>query len=188
MIKITYGFLLIFLLHGMVACKDDLPKPTTSGANTFGCKINGKSWVPEGGTLSNIEPIVARYQNNVLRIAAKTANQKDNINIYIYIKDITDVGEYPINFNTASPPWGPQNTSYGIYDHIDKTYLDPITKSYGKYTFYATNANHPGKVKITRFDKNAKIVSGSFEFTAEELNTPGQLVTLSKGRFDLHWD
>lgn len=36
----------------LLACdrKDPLPKPTQEGKNTFGCKIDGKPWVPDGGT------------------------------------------------------------------------------------------------------------------------------------------
>lgn len=42
-----------------LACqKEKLPKLTEEGKNTFGCKVNGKNWVPHGGGgFSGIPPV-----------------------------------------------------------------------------------------------------------------------------------
>jgi len=187
MVKVKLFATLLFWLFLLVGCNDPLPRPTKKGKDTFGCKINGKRWIPEGGVLSNLKPLVARYDGNILRIQANTANKKANTTISLYLEKVSGTGEYPINFTTNVPPFGTSYTSHGIYDHVDKTYLDPVSKIYGKHSFYATNAKYPGKVKITRLDASTKIVSGTFEFTAEEFNTPGQTVKITSGRFDIHW-
>lgn len=179
-------WLIFFTLSG---CKDDLPKPTKKGADTFGCKINGKSWVPEGGSnIVYVVPVKAYYRNNNLSISAFTVNKKEGINISFYIENMIGIGEYPINVNAMVPPWATQFTSHGIYKHNDRTYYDSVTGSYGKSTFFATNSNHPGRVTITRFDMDEKIVSGTFEFTAEGWNTSGQTVKITSGRFDTRWN
>jgi len=179
---------MLCLLLLFTACDEPLPRPTKKGKDTFGCKINGKNWVPEGGEfLSSVKPLVARYDGNILRIDANTANKKNNTSIYLYLEKVTGTGEYPINFITDVPPFGTSYTSHGIYYHVDKTYLDPVTNSYGKRSFYATNAKYPGKVNITRLDSSTKIVSGTFEFTAENRDNPGQTVKITSGRFDTHW-
>lgn len=70
--------------------KDQLPGVTQEGNNTFGCKINGKNWVPHGGGgFSGIDPVYGGYQatysfsttsNNVF---IEAYEGKSSINIYL---------------------------------------------------------------------------------------------------------
>lgn len=185
-VKLLVTFLYCLLL--LIGCNEPLPRPTKKGKDTFGCIIDGKRWIPEGGEfLSSIKPLVAWYDGNILRVEANTANKKNDTSIFLYLEKVSGTGEYPINFTTNVPPFGTSYTNHGIYYHIDNTYLDPITNSYGRFTFYATNAKYPGKVKITRLDTSSKIVSGTFEFTAEDRDNPRQTVKITSGRFDTHW-
>jgi len=169
-----------------LSCEESLPRPTKKGKDTFGVKINGRNWLPETG-LFGPDPTSARYGNSRLTVHAAKTNKNTNEYIYIYIENITKPGEYAINFNTLPPPLGTSYTNYGTYSHNDKMYQDPVTGQLGKYVYYTTNANHKGKVKITKLDIDKKIVAGTFEFTAEDYNNSNQTVKLTKGRFDLNF-
>ncbi|MBO0356924.1 hypothetical protein J0X19_03115 [Hymenobacter sp. BT186] len=52
---ILYPSILLAALLGLSQCKQDAPSPlsqlppaTQTGANTFGCLVNGKPWTPQG--------------------------------------------------------------------------------------------------------------------------------------------
>ena len=49
--------------------------------------------------------------------------------------------------------------------------------------FY-TNSNYYGVVTFTKFDTENGIMSGTFEFQAQELNSE-EIVNVTEGRFDL---
>ncbi len=45
--KIMKKILFVTLAVIMLGCIEILPKPTESGKNNFGCKINGEKFIPE---------------------------------------------------------------------------------------------------------------------------------------------
>ncbi|MBO0360714.1 hypothetical protein J0X19_22325 [Hymenobacter sp. BT186] len=51
---------------------------------------------------------------------------------------------------------------------------------------YRTGPTATGRLIVTRFDTVARIVAGTFEFTAERANAP--TVRISEGRFDLKFN
>ncbi len=63
--------------------KDPLPKPTQEGLNTFGCKINGKNYVPKGRSslTVKIEALIVRYGSNK-SLSISTASDEGDIYIY----------------------------------------------------------------------------------------------------------
>jgi len=138
------------------ACEESLPRPTKKGKDTFGVKINGNNWLPETG-LFGPDATKARFGNGQLWISAAKTNKNTNEYIYIYIENITKPGEYAINFNTLPPPLGTSYTNFGTYDFHDKMYQDPVTGQLGKNVYYTTNANHKGKVKISKLDSGKKL-------------------------------
>ena len=52
------GICLLFLLS---ACDEKLPKPSTKGANTFACKVNGESWIPDASRSFNGKKITLSH-------------------------------------------------------------------------------------------------------------------------------
>ncbi len=57
----SFSFILLFLL--LLSCKKEkLPKPTQQGKNTFGCKVDGKLFVPKDVITVPVTPgLIAFY-------------------------------------------------------------------------------------------------------------------------------
>lgn len=156
--------------------KDRLPGLTQEGKNTFGCKINGKNWVPHGGGgFSGIEPVNGGYQatysfnttsNNVFILAY---NGKTNINIYL--RSVEKAGVYPLEFNTLDVTNQRNPFNYGYFQAEDGSE-------------YLTNRECTGKVNVIKADTLNNIISGTFYFTAINKNT-GEKVKITDGRFDI---
>lgn len=87
------------ILVGLSSCKkqkiEPLPEASQTGANTLGCKINGKNWVAQdsdepfnraygvdGGYLANVSSYPT--QNNVWILA----RQNDGSKLQIYLRDV----------------------------------------------------------------------------------------------------
>lgn len=185
------GICLLFL----IGCDEPLPRPTKKGKDTFGCKINGKNFVPNGGGMfSGMKPLIGGYYegDKALEIHA-FGREEDNsgiksiTSIDLYAENVTGTGTYPINFDTNPPPNGINYTSYGAYDFEDRKYLDPNTGIFGKSYTYITRAALPGKVKITKLDRSLKVISGTFEFEAVNVQDPDDVAKITKGRFDISY-
>lgn len=148
--------------------KEKLPKLTQEGKNTFGCKINGKNWVPKGGGgFSGIPPTGGGFYYNKNTIYIRAYN--DNESIQFYLKDVFNAGVYLFNTTTLPMPDNLYPESYGLYSNANGTYV----------TTYA----YTGKVTISNRDTINSIVSGRFEFTA--VNSSGKTVKITDGRFDI---
>jgi hypothetical protein len=176
MVKNAFYLFPVIFLCGLIACEKDLPKPTKDGKNTFGCKVNGKSWVPNGIMGPTPSPPVSLtyslYKDDYsVRIHAirRIKGIKDNIDIHL--NNVNKPGTYSLNSDKTNCPWPLKCENYGRY----YTY-DPDSD-------YITSAQIGGTVTITRADTVAKIVSGNFSFKA--VDQGGNQVTITKGRFDV---
>jgi len=172
----------IILLLSFFSCKKStpsvtLPPITETGANTFGCNVNGQVWVPyfrcfNGGNelIYNIQPI---YNTSTLPIfiSINAGNYANGETFFIF----------------------QQNSSYS--DHIYGTgnivdsLLIHFIASGTEYTNYQINPgqNSPRYLQISKLDTVNKILSGTFAFTLYGvigINTLDSVV-VTEGRFDL---
>jgi hypothetical protein len=172
-------FLLALLALSLAGCKkdvDELPEPTQTGANTFGAKVDGEFWVPQGFGIVPTAPLIeARYSgNNSVVINARNFGSSPNETEFeLYLLNVTGTGTVLLNQNTSNYP--NQSASYGYYV---KRKIRPLFE-------YLTSAQHTGRVDITRLDKDANIISGTFEFRGADKTDPSQTVTVTEGRFDV---
>jgi hypothetical protein len=146
--------------------EEQLPAATRSGANTFGCFVNGKAWVPSG-----VDPTSGGFfgtPDGKRNIFIKAYSNTDYIEIYL--KQIAQTGTYYLNKNTGVRPNFIYPESYGAY------FING-----GSYS--VTDSSHNGVVKITYADTTSGIVSGTFEFIAKNIQT-GDLINIINGRFD----
>jgi len=163
----------------LLSCKKEvkeLPPATQTGANTFGLKLNGEMWVPQGfAGIPDSDLLKARLLGNVLIVTAQNfSSSPTETEFEMKIYGVTGTGTYLLNTNTSYPN-GP--SSYGY--HV-KRRLTPLDE-------WITSVVQTGSVNITRLDTAAHIVSGAFRFNAENLLNAAQTISVTEGRFDIKY-
>jgi hypothetical protein len=159
-------FMALFLLIStltLIHCNDPpplteiekLPPKTQSGKGTFGCLVNGKSWV-----VKNSYHTVAIYQNEFLQFGADEDSKAENFLLGI---------NSPIEENVAYPIRSSSNSVYTSY--------------YSKKCDYLNEDMISGEIIITNFDPNNRVVSGEFEFIT--VKDDCDTIKVTDGRFDL---
>lgn len=140
---------------------DQLPPATQTGANTFGCLINGEPFV-----VSNTSNQSAIYQGNLLQISATFENSNSDQSIAFNLLNPLNINEtYTFNNNAYKAGYSYiSNNITCIYD-FDKTYQ--------------------GVINFTKIDTINFIVSGTFEFSTITENC--QDIKITNGRFDLQY-
>jgi hypothetical protein len=168
---------LVCLTFSLVTCKqtDVLPRFTQDGKNTFGCLINGKSYVPNGGSgFMPSKPIVGGFFGifaNVYKVGVYVfTNSKDKKSISLYLNDFK-LGVHTLNNYTGTQPGTLTPKDYASY-----------ISSEGDE--YVTSSKYTGQVNIIKADTTTGVVSGSFEFTAA--TKTGEIVSITDGRFDVN--
>ena len=164
------GLCLVVILS-TIYCKKDrfsLPPETTSGAMTFGCKVNGKVFVPRDG---NGKPgIFCQYVNLgsgegggwFLNIPA--TNWKSSPIESIHIETDSLLVEEGATYDFKNQKGYPR-------------------AFYFKTTTYLKGDTASGRLHITKHDRNNRILSGTFEFAGT--NNSGENVHITDGRFDI---
>jgi hypothetical protein len=187
LINLKLNSVLIFsvLLSISVGCNKDKPEPepkelelppaTTSGNNTFGCKINGEVYLPKG--VWSAKGITSPVYFS------------DEGGFGFDVRNFSDF-EYP-TFVSIYVPTG--IFGVGIYEdfafsnnqvvefEID-TIIDGNPAKFDQS--YITDTTMYRKIEITRLDLSKGIVSGLFEFTAVYPKTEKR-ISVTEGRFDL---
>ncbi len=146
---------------------DQLPPATQTGANTFGCLINGQVFVPKGSTNMGkpnyrvmVDPTYNDGQFSVNCYAVINAN---DIRFLDFGSDsIKSVGIYALTSKgRLRVAWSGGNCSTSVYDTI----------SYKR-----------GYLKITRYDLSNSVFSGEFEFFYKPPTC--DTIKITSGRFD----
>jgi hypothetical protein len=172
--KKSIPFLFASILFFAASCKKDdplntdkLPPATTSGKNTFGCKINGKVWLPAGGTLWD-SPISAKHDMGWVGCDQ----------LYIGVKrvigdDTADIDQHLI-LNVWCPALGENTITPG-----DGVFID-----FNNCGYYRVDTLSPYILSITRLDSINFIASGTFELTVINDDCEDTL-RITEGRFDV---
>ena len=159
--------------------EDTLPPATQTGANTFGCLIDGVPYAPIGyqGIGGWVLPAKGGYQGQL-----NNAPTRNNVIIFgnnegarfnIYVRSVDKVGTYPLNFDTNPGYLYPEN--YAVFYKRVNDFREDV---------FTTTSQVTGSVTFTRADTISKIVSGTFEFKAKNV-VDGKIITITNGRFDL---
>ncbi len=160
------------------SCKKEiksLPEETQSGSGTFGAKVNGENWGPLKAGIMPTAPILeARFagDNSVFINARNFSRTPVETEMEIYLKNVTAPGTYPLNQNTAATP--SQSASYAYY----------IKRNLNIEDEWITSSVATGQVVVTKIDIPARIISGTFQFTANA-RFGSAPVTVTEGRFDV---
>lgn len=170
-------FIALLVLCMMSGCKkpkggvepqDDpeLPPKTQTGANTFGCRVNGVAWLPKGSPFTTPRLTAwydPTYRNGTLNVTANLVTNQGIESIVLGSDSLKSTGTYPL-----TRPNKQEAMFYGIRNECQ---------------FYQ-GASHEriGTMIITKLDLQNYIVSGTFEFT---LRKPECTVVVTNGRFDI---
>jgi hypothetical protein len=148
----------------------ELPPITTTGANTFGCYVNGKLWLPGGGW----PYLSADYANGYLGIRA-------------FRNDLPIEENDPFE-SSSSMAIHVQELAQLSVKHLLST---RTSKSFGQFngvmtcSGLLTDSTFTGKLEILRLDSINAIVSGTFEMTF--YNEGCDTIRITDGRFDIKY-
>lgn len=172
----NYLFLLpLFVLLSFSCTKNkketgpQLPPLTQTGAGTFGCKVNGRIYLPGGnGYLNFAGP------NPTFSIG----NMGGKFKLWIS----ADVRNEPKEAFSVSVPYDKRHGTY------QTEYTYPYGASFQGFVggidtvgFYGTDSTHIVRVTVTNF--TTKTISGTFE--GQMRSKAGIEVHITEGRFDL---
>jgi hypothetical protein len=169
------------MLLCIAACKKDnnatLPPETQTGAGTFGCKINGKVWVPRGADFNSGGNIVANYiysypTSPVGYSFAFSATDFDTNPLTFFSLGIDSLKVTEgLKLRLVTGRKGSAAGNYWIGNDFRKTYI----------TVDSLN----GEIYIKKFDEINLIASGAFWFDA--INSYGEIIHVTEGRFDVKY-
>ena len=155
------------------------PEVTTQGLNTFGCKINGKEWVPcvdMYAVWSNLRPLDCRV----------TESDGSNALSLSLIRSIQDT--------TFSDTNSDMLISMGLWPLMEGIQNVPVDFDYAaidvfsfeephiRYEIIDTTSNN--FFNIIRLDTSKNIISGTFQITVID-EASGKKIELTEGRFDI---
>jgi len=178
--------LLLLPLMSMTRCALEpappftLPAATTEGANTMGLVVNGRTWRSfdgeyGGGIDGNLH---GRYNH---------ASGHFELDAWLRAKDISESFDL-----TLDSLWQP-----GTYATTYRRESAATLRGTRALMFRANDSDEPystqergsaGSITITRLDTVQRIVSGTFSGNLYRPGTRTKSVSITDGRFDLHYN
>jgi hypothetical protein len=193
-------FALLVLTFTLTACSSDdtniedrLPPETQTGANTFGCIINGNLLLPRSGNNSIVFPqsgailwgAGAPNPTAYFELEIKDYKSPKTASFLFHMHDIValGLGSYVIDESN-----GMRDIDGFPHHYIYCTVFDNNTNSYQKYVSYTDS----GSFTITKLlsntanNNNGWIISGTFACKLRNINNPNNEIEIKKGRFDIN--
>lgn len=167
----------IFLLNGcdkdgqIFAGKDQLPPETQTGANTVGCLVNGKVFLPHQQGINSPVNCFYQFVSGEYYFAMFFGDMRGT--------GIEDVGFYTNKIEIKTGQTYTLNQGYNPDKGGGAEYYTDLNNK------FSTNLINIGELKITRIDVSKSIVSGTFWFDA--INSKGEKVEIREGRFDWNY-
>jgi len=171
--------LLFFMSLTLGSCSNDddnnssqsLPPETQTGANTVGCLVNGKVFLPHKEGIN--APVNCFYQF-----------VDDEFYFTMAFSDLRNGGIETVNIFTTATELEQDQT------YILNQGYTPILGGGAEYYLklsnkFSTNTTQTGELTITRNDLSNSIISGIFWFDA--INEAGEVVKIREGRFDWNY-
>ena len=178
--KNLFAFTYLSIICIFAACNHDddkpktelekLPPATQTGAQTFGCLIDGQAFVPPN------------FGSNAPSAFYQFVDGAYTLSIY----GSTDGGPNlkSINIGCLDMPLI-QETTYLLKEEMANNYFGEYNIGGGITFSGASFTQNPGTLTITRFDAVNFIISGTFEFTV--LDDNGAEIKITEGRFDMQY-
>lgn len=170
--KTLLKYICLMMLFGTTQCTKQysLPAETQTGAGTFGCKLNGKVWVPKGSDGYSGQNTQRGYSYNGCHFILSSTNY-----------DNDPLSTFVIGFDSACAQVGvPIKLAGGLKGQGGARYFT-IGYSSTDNTEFGTNDSITGELLFTKY--SPPITSGTFWFNA--IDTAGKIIRVTEGRFDV---
>jgi hypothetical protein len=188
---------LLFLTTLIISCSSDdsssdpasrLPPETQTGANTFGCIIDGKILLPRSGNTSQVNPLSGAdltrgyptFDYYELEVIDYKSNPRASLFLHMHNAVANSIGTYVIDNSNGQ-------TSIDGFEHhyLHCNIYNSEKKSYQKYVSFENS----GSFTITKSLRNAttgNIFSGTFNCKVRNINDPTDEIEITDGRFDIN--
>ncbi len=199
--KKSISLLLILSLYSCIRDDDGtnnrLPAITAEGKKTFGCTIDGETFLPRsnGGFSPGSTPVL-RVKYNYFEsdyygygpgyvLAIRASNSFTDKDVYIELnrgdEPLMAGQTYPLVLKTD----GAIGATYGFATNTP----DPNSPDifYYDYFEHVTTNEYVGEITFSRVDETNKIISGEFYFTCINASN-GTTAEIRDGRFDLVYE
>lgn len=186
--KVFFLFLIFFAFFACSKSDDDsnlsLPPITQTGENTFGCLIDGQLLIPrdgEGSFNAHDAGMIFWGGNgyNEIDVHDFASERTGSIVLHIMYLDSLGIGEYIVNESNCYRGFNSPMTT-NIFCRV----WDPEDNIYKYYCSFENS----GIITITRYDRENRIVSGTFSGKAVGDKDVSNTIEITKGRFDIKWD
>ena len=164
-----------------------LPPITQSGANTFGCILNGVVFVPNkaiGSTVVEKPLYVAGYYDNtdnwsrkIVGLRGRDVRNLLSINVYIYKIYVNGIGDYAL----GSAPYFSNDPNPPFNSFLYCRAVSPSTNQYRDYGSF----DNSGIIKVTYLSADKFIMSGTFTGKLKDLDGD-EIIEVIDGRFDIN--
>lgn len=143
-----------------------LPPATQEGKNTFGCKVNGEIWIPNGSF--SFPRLDGYYDKGIVSLRAHKDGPAQN--------DLEAFGMYHGKIKNGTGTY----SMTSVRGEVSVSFF----KGIGNEDFI-TDSLHTGYLTITRLDSVNSILAGTFYFDA--ISDQGNIIKITDGRFDLKY-
>ena len=178
LLLLTFALLLTQCKKEELSPEAQLPTATQTGANTFGCLINGQPWGPDGPLILSYWPSYKVTYDSLkdggrltILVARFVKEVTDNQRFVVSVHSAQQVGSYPIDGVACGIDYHNPFTGRACGEFLNAQYYNP-----------GDSTHVQGRLIITRFDRKRKIIAGLFDFTLSKPNC--DTVKVTKGRFD----
>lgn len=175
----------------LIACSDDsnpedgLPPETQTGANTFGCLIDGKLLVPRSGNNSLVFPLWGAILwggipniEDYRELEIRDYKSPKSATLLLHMKKVDSIGVGNYNINESN---GMSNIDGLDQNYLHCTIFDEKTNSFQQYVSF----NNSGVLKIKYLKLNGLIISGTFNCRVRNIQNFDDVIEITKGRFDI---
>ncbi|TRX39398.1 hypothetical protein [Flavobacterium restrictum] len=161
---------------------DQLPPATQTGANTAGCLVDGKAFLPKGTGLGGPVLSCFYYQSQTgyrfgLSINYKTFDFIKSIQFSTNTIQLIENKTYNLTAESKDINNNYYISNFGEYYILTNTGAGDVN--------YSTTNVATGELKITKLDMQRFIISGTFWYDA--VNANNEKVQVREGRFDVHY-
>ena len=175
----------IVLILIAYSCKkagsNTLPLITQTGANTFGCLINGNVFTPGGALAGGNLNAIYQYEYTApgainpsgFEFVLNGTDERNSCNVTSIEFEFDSVLMFADTYQLLAPKAG---SGYGIYSNFNCN---------GTHFDLNTSDSVTGQLIMTRFDLTNQIASGTFWFNV--LGNDGNITHITDGRFDVHF-